>query len=71
MQCGDCIFWIQNPKDLETETNEAECRRFPPQIIPVIGVNKLTGRPETLRGFFFPRTRKDTGCGEFKAIIVQ
>lgn len=70
VKCEDCEFW----KRSENET-DGECRRYPPipLLVPMAqNVLDKSGKQAVGMGIqcFFPKTRGEIFCGEFK-IRVQ
>jgi len=66
MKCEDCEFWVTR----ETQP-DGECRRNPPQclLVPMLkNVLNKTGQQGVGVGVqsFFPRTKGEVYCGEFK-----
>jgi len=62
MNCGSCKFWIRDPGK---EAKEGICRRYPPEVVPVLQPNALTKSFATMIHFIFPKVREDCLCGEY------
>ena len=63
MKCSDCAFWIKDTN----EDADASCRRFPPTPFLQKAVNQLTQQVGVVVTPYWPRTRGELWCGEFKA----
>lgn len=60
--CEHCSFFIVD----EDNPREGECRRFPPQMIVIIGRDQITQAPKPqIRGAFPRMDATDPGCGEY------
>lgn len=56
--CATCKHWHG-----DATVEEAECRRYPPQV-NMVPVQLFTGMEIAAAGFF-PSTRRDVFCGEY------
>jgi len=65
MNCEQCVYWTTD--NLSERQGDCECRRFPPIPLVVMTMAPLATQPQMNIAYYFPRTRKDIECGEFRA----
>lgn len=67
--CGNCAFMMmldgKRPEPEEYDKVFGQCRRHPPQCIPVGIVRNLTGQEQVSCNGFFPPVRCSTWCGDW------
>jgi len=63
-KCEFCHYWVKD----ENILTEGECRIKPPQAFLIAGPDRL-GNIVHQMVCFWPRTKKELWCGEFKPRI--
>lgn len=71
--CGNCLFWyFEQYEDVskiagnKQQVKNGQCRRHPPHPIIMTEVNPVSGGLNSKLGSFFPSTREEINCGDFK-----
>jgi hypothetical protein len=77
--CKNCRFFepitattdelFEDAEDFLGPGDAGECHRFPPVLMPDEGGDKLIRYPWSPCDWSWPRTSKDSWCGEFRVCI--
>lgn len=70
-KCEDCTHFVKTASMFNVKGDQGECHRFPPQVIGMPQLNRVTSQV-TLTGMtMFPVVNKDcSGCGEFQRRVL-
>lgn len=67
--CGNCHHSRQTQLTRadfqEGRRPKVHCHRYPPQVLPTVSVNPLTGQPEAGAIAIFVEVPPDQSCGEW------